>query len=237
VKPSHREWATLDECAHAFASERGTFPRDSIKQDLLAAIWRGEFERDGVCAMRLASLETTDLTITREELREACWGHDGLPHGQRVRKMRTYLSERTDDKGHVYVERRTRLAPYEESDKWSFEELEDTPYVAYSDLYRRAYLDPLQLRVAEAKRVVFPPLSAPVSNEQGTARPEALCRKWLCERMKDGSPQPASKAAIREKAREHFDGLKRRAFDRAWAMAKEDTGNSEWGKPGRKPES
>ncbi len=52
---STKEWATLEECAHALASLPGALPKDSIKRELLAAIHLGKFECDECCGVRIQS--------------------------------------------------------------------------------------------------------------------------------------------------------------------------------------
>jgi hypothetical protein len=50
MKLSQKEWATLEECAHALASVPGALPKHSIEQELVATIRSGRLpaRRDGI---------------------------------------------------------------------------------------------------------------------------------------------------------------------------------------------
>jgi hypothetical protein len=61
------------------------------------------------------------------------------------------------------------------------------------------------------------------------ASAESQCKRWLINEMQ-GSPlrRPMSKDAYWRDATSQFNGLRRRAFDRAWADAVQSTGATVW---------
>lgn len=67
--------------------------------------------------------------------------------------------------------------------------------------------------------------------QMGTARGETLCREWLTELMKKEDRPTRLKEAIRDDGRAKFQ-ISKRAFDRAWARAIEDSGNMNWSQSG-----
>ena len=58
------------------------------------------------------------------------------------------------------------------------------------------------------------------------------CRRWLADLMRAG-PSGQSKADYRKQALARFR-ISARAFNRAWDGGIEDSGNTEWSRPGRK---
>ena len=65
-----------------------------------------------------------------------------------------------------------------------------------------------------------------------TVAAETRCRKWLAALMRQG-PSHESKPVYLTKAQKRF-GVPERGFKRAWNLAIEETGNTDWRKPGRK---
>ncbi len=64
---------------------------------------------------------------------------------------------------------------------------------------------------------------------------EAACQKWLTGAMRTGpAGTDIPKADWHKSALAKFDGLSRRAFERAWAGAIQNTGASGWANPGAK---
>lgn len=64
-----------------------------------------------------------------------------------------------------------------------------------------------------------------------TVRGETICRQWLADLMRNERQPSRSKAAYRADGRERF-GISWRAFDRAWDLAIEDSGNTNWSQSG-----
>lgn len=81
---------------------------------------------------------------------------------------------------------------------------------------------------AESITKVFPTPSV-----SSTIKDEAACQSWLEELMSNSSQQEENKSYYQKQALSKFNtGTK--AFNRAWANAIVKTGNTNWGKPGRK---
>jgi hypothetical protein len=67
----------------------------------------------------------------------------------------------------------------------------------------------------------------------GTIRAEKDCLEWLLDLMK-GDSQPTKKRDEYKAYAVHNFGVSDRGFLHCWADAKRETGNTNWGKPGRK---
>jgi hypothetical protein len=67
-----------------------------------------------------------------------------------------------------------------------------------------------------------------------TIAAEDRCRKWLVDLMVDGKTSSGPKRDYAREARERFQ-VGSRAFARAWDAAIQETGNTSWRAPGRKP--
>jgi hypothetical protein len=67
-----------------------------------------------------------------------------------------------------------------------------------------------------------------------TIAAEDRCRKWLVDLMVDGKTPSGPKRDYAREARERFQ-VGSRAFARAWDAAIQETGNTSWRAPGRKP--
>jgi len=71
------------------------------------------------------------------------------------------------------------------------------------------------------------------TKQQTTIRAENQCQKWLEDLMSNNSNQDKGKKLYQDEARQaHKVGTK--AFIRAWSNAITATGNTNWGRPGRK---
>ncbi len=66
-----------------------------------------------------------------------------------------------------------------------------------------------------------------------TNRAETECRKWLTALMTGNSKPEKAKAAYKTEAQAEFS-VGTKAFGRAWGSAIEETGNTNWSRPGRK---
>ncbi len=66
-----------------------------------------------------------------------------------------------------------------------------------------------------------------------TTRAETECRKWLTALMAGNSKPEKAKAAYKTEAQAEFS-VGTLAFGRAWGSAIEETGNTNWSRPGRK---
>ena len=66
-----------------------------------------------------------------------------------------------------------------------------------------------------------------------TVSAERKCRKWLIQLMTAGPPEK-NKPEYEIEAKSEF-GVSAKAFQRAWSVAVEETGNKDWNKPGKKP--
>jgi hypothetical protein len=71
---------------------------------------------------------------------------------------------------------------------------------------------------------------------QTTIAAETRCRDWLAQQMKEYERRPHNKTWYKAQAQEKFD-VGSKAFDRAWANAIAASGNTNWSKPGRRPNS
>jgi hypothetical protein len=71
----------------------------------------------------------------------------------------------------------------------------------------------------------------------GTAAEEHRCLLFLVELMRSAPQDPTSKRRLWDKASVIIPGLARRAFDRAWDRAIEETKASDWKRPGRRPKT
>jgi hypothetical protein len=87
------------------------------------------------------------------------------------------------------------------------------------------------VRVAPAKRE-----ETASSALASTVAAEDRCRKWLVDLMVDGRAPSGPKRDYKTQARERFR-VGSRAFGRAWDAAIQETGNTSWRAPGRKPKS
>jgi len=77
------------------------------------------------------------------------------------------------------------------------------------------------------------PRKEKISSSASNIKDEAACQSWLEELMSNSSQQKENKSYYQKQALSKFNiGIK--AFNRAWANAKTATGNTKWGKPGRK---
>jgi len=72
-----------------------------------------------------------------------------------------------------------------------------------------------------------------ISTSASTVKDEAACQHWLEKLMSNDSQQKENKSYYQEKALSKFK-IGTRAFNRAWANAKTATGNTNWGKAGRR---
>ncbi len=73
----------------------------------------------------------------------------------------------------------------------------------------------------------------PEPPQSGTKGAETKCKRWLIALMSDDGKPEKTKTAYQSAARAEF-GVGTKAFGRAWANAIEETGNTDWSKPGRK---
>ena len=80
----------------------------------------------------------------------------------------------------------------------------------------------------------WPSAEAPEAVPPSTAAKEASCRAWLAQKMRDEPDRPRAKAEVSTEALRRFPGLAKRAFDRAWSRAIEDTQAARWRSPGRR---
>jgi len=72
-----------------------------------------------------------------------------------------------------------------------------------------------------------------ISSSASTVKDEAACQSWLEELMSNSSQQEENKSYYQKQALSKFNtGIN--AFNRVWANAIVKTGNTNWGKPGRK---
>ncbi len=80
------------------------------------------------------------------------------------------------------------------------------------------------------------PVSRP--GPKSTVAKEQACFRHLVQQMRSRPDDPIRKEDAWKEASEHFPGVSRKGFDRAWARAIEDTQAFAWRKPGsRTPKS
>lgn len=80
----------------------------------------------------------------------------------------------------------------------------------------------------------WPPFGHSPAGPVSTQGRETACKRWLAAMMSADRDKPPAKKAVRDEASTKFPGLAKRAFDRAWTAAIEDTGADAWGAPGRR---
>lgn len=85
----------------------------------------------------------------------------------------------------------------------------------------------LKLSAESVKKVWLTP---PV---ESTVKDEVACQNWLEGLMNSSSTQDKAKKLYQDEATQKYS-LGTKAFNRAWANAKTATGNTNWGKPGRR---
>ena len=71
------------------------------------------------------------------------------------------------------------------------------------------------------------------NKQQSTSNDENKCKQWLEGLMCDNSSQDKRKKLYQDEAKQNYN-VGTKAFNRAWANAITATGNTNWGRPGRK---
>jgi hypothetical protein len=90
------------------------------------------------------------------------------------------------------------------------------------DSTERGDLLNVQLRRADVIQH-WPPAGPAEATPPSTAAKEAACRGWLTQMISENPHTPRPKGAVLAEATCQFPGLTKRAFDRAWSRAIEDT--------------
>ena len=106
------------------------------------------------------------------------------------------------------------------------------PHVLHDTTEREDLLN-VQLSRADVIRN-WPSAKAPETVPPSTSGKEAACRAWLAQIMRDEPDKPRAKEEVWTEALRRFPGLAKRAFDRAWSRAIEDTQAARWRSPGRR---
>ena len=183
------------------------YPPDGTEEDMVGGVWLDTNDDDGAL-----TAERDRQPIDRDLLWEMLKLH-GLPQGVR------------------------RDAP-------DFDVLAGISAADYSEVARVSLLEKIKigqkgfLRWCGEQNITPPPLTfggrlrkQPFAVDK-TIGAETNCKKWLVGLMTEGAPTK-NKDAYRQEAVDTFK-VGTRAFDRAWANAVGETGNTEWSHPGPK---
>ena len=113
--------------------------------------------------------------------------------------------------------------------------LYDDDISKYEYILQKYYLsmDSVDNLFFEHVTVDFDRLVKAVQPKPTTRGAENKCERWLVGLMQGGKPPEMPKADYFKEAKENF-AVSQRGFDRAWANAIKQSGNSDWSKPGRK---
>jgi len=88
--------------------------------------------------------------------------------------------------------------------------------------------------IKEVKIYIDLEKAIPETFKISTSKDESDCIEWLISLMEDNNSPTQSKVKYHEDAKEKFNNIGTRAFNRAWSAAIDTTGNENFSKPGRK---